>query len=97
MKSARIDHHTFRSVRTSAHREAGNEGREICGAIIQRADGVLTLRPLQNLATEPAKWKIRIQWLRDIRKELKGSDSRLVGTYHSHVGGYAYPSPKDLD
>jgi proteasome lid subunit RPN8/RPN11 len=97
MTFARLDHSTFRSVRRSAHRAERKGGFEVCGAIIRTPDGVLRLKPLRNLATEPAKWEIDREWLRQIRRELKGSGSRLVGTYHSHVGGYAYPSPKDLD
>lgn len=97
MTSAHLDHVSFRAVRTSAHRAARNEGFEVCGAIIRCPEGVLHLRPLKNLATEPAKWEIDREWLREIRRELKESHSRLVGTYHSHVGGYAYPSQKDLD
>jgi proteasome lid subunit RPN8/RPN11 len=97
MTSARLDHVSFRSVRRAAHRAERNGGFEVCGAIIRAADGLLCLRPLQNLATEPAKWEIDREWLREIRRELKDSGTRLVGTYHSHVGGYAYPSPKDLN
>lgn len=97
MISLRLDHLTFRLVRIAAHRAAHDGGLEVCGALIRDPSGMLCLRPLQNLATDPAKWGIKTAWLREIRKELKGSGSRLVGTYHSHVGGYAYPSPKDLD
>lgn len=84
-------------MRSSAHLEADKNGFEICGAILRREDGILTLRPLKNLATEPAKWVIEKEWLREIRRELKETGQRLVGTYHSHVGGYAYPGEKDLD
>ena len=97
MNFARLDHISFRSVRRSAHRAEREGGFEVCGVIIRPPDGVLFLRPLRNLATEQAKWLIEREWLRQIRRDLKGSGSRLVGTYHSHVGGYAYPIPKDLD
>lgn len=97
MNSVRLDELTFRPVRAAAHRAARNGGFEVCGAIIRSIDGILSLRPLRNLASEPAKWEIETEWLREIRRELKGTGSRLVGTYHSHVGGYAYPTPKDLD
>jgi proteasome lid subunit RPN8/RPN11 len=97
MTSARLDPISFRSVRRAAHGAERKGGFEVCGAIIRATDGLLCLRPLRNLATEPAKWEIDREWLREIRRDLKDSGSRLVGTYHSHVGGYAYPSPKDLD
>lgn len=97
MTFERLDPLTFRSIRNAAHRAAGSGGFEVCGAIIRDAAGCLRLKPLRNLAMQPAKWEIDTRWLREIRKELRGSDCRLVGTYHSHVGGYAYPGPKDLD
>lgn len=92
-----LDSSSFLAVRKTAHQQANKNGFEVCGAMIRDKNGVLTLRPLENLAREPAKWLIEIQWLRDIRRELKGTEERLGGTYHSHVGGYAYPGPADLD
>ena len=72
-------------------------GFEVCGALIREESGELSLVNLDNLATVPAKWEIKRSWLRFIRKKLKHTKRRLVGTFHSHVGGYAYPSEKDLD
>ncbi len=92
-----LDSHSFRTVKRAAHRNADKNGFEVCGVIIRSKSGVLVLRRLKNLAQEPAKWKIEGEWLRDIRRELKNTDERLVGTYHSHVGGYAYPGSADLD
>ena len=92
-----LDATSFRRMRLEAHRQADKGGFEVCGAIVREDDGILNLWPLENLATEPAKWLIEKEWLREIRRKFKGTNKRLVGTYHSHVGGYAYPSDKDLD
>jgi proteasome lid subunit RPN8/RPN11 len=91
-----LDSDSFRVVKKHAHQRA-KQGMEICGAIIREEGGILSLRSLRNLATEPAKWTIEIEWLREIRRELKATGRKLVGTYHSHVGGYAYPGEKDLE
>jgi proteasome lid subunit RPN8/RPN11 len=92
-----LDATSFRRMRKAAHRQADKGGFEVCGAIVREDDGALHLWPLENLATDPAKWLIEKEWLRKIRRKLKVTNKRLVGTYHSHVGGYAYPSDKDLD
>jgi proteasome lid subunit RPN8/RPN11 len=92
-----LDSKTFKTERSKAHKRANENGFEICGALIRQKNRSIKLYPLKNLATKPAKWEIELQWLKEIRKELKGSDQRLVGTFHSHVRGYAYPSPKDLE
>lgn len=97
MQRLHLDSESFLRVKRVAHRQANRGGFEVCGAIIQNVSGVLILRPLENLATQPAKWEIKREWLRTIRRELRQNGSRLVGTYHSHVGGYAYPGEKDLD
>lgn len=93
-----LDSQSFKKARKSARKAAATVGFEICGALIRRANGEIHMSLLPNLATEPAKWEIRTNWLRQIRAALKkGGNSKLVGTFHSHVGGYAYPSTKDLD
>ena len=97
MLNEHLDSVSFRKMRGASHRQANKGGFEVCGAIIRNEAGVLELQPLTNLASKPAKWLIEKQWLRDIRKRLKETGKRLVGTYHSHVGGFAYPSEKDLD
>lgn len=97
MLQEHLDAASFRRVKASAHRQAKRDGLEICGAIIKGDNGALVLQPLRNLAKGPAKWEIEKEWLREIRRKLKNTNSRLVGTYHSHVGGYAYPSEKDLE
>ena len=96
MRREKIDPISFRLMRRRALRQA-TRGFEVCGALIRDENGIITLRGLRNLATEPAKWMIKRSWLRAIRRELNPTKKRLVGTFHSHVGGFAYPSPKDLD
>ena len=92
-----LDTSSFRNLRSAAQIAARKNGFEVCGAIIREESGILTLRPLKNLASAPAKWEIELEWLREIRREMKCTARKLVGTYHSHVGDYAYPSEKDLD
>ncbi len=92
-----IDGRSFGRLRTRALLEAEAGLREVCGILIRHANGTIHLRFLPNLATQPAKWLIQWNWLTQIRAELKGTPQKLVGTFHSHVGGYAYPSQSDLD
>lgn len=96
MRREILDSESFRKMRRSALRRA-RDRFEVCGALIRAVDGELLLLPLENLATAPDKWEIKRSWLRFIRRELKGTGERVVGTYHSHVGGYAYPGKKDLE
>jgi proteasome lid subunit RPN8/RPN11 len=92
-----IDSESFKKMRMKALRRARAGCFEVCGVLIRDKYGTIRLRSLKNLASQPGKWEIKVEWLREIRKELKGGEQKLVGTYHSHVGGYAYPSPKDLE
>jgi proteasome lid subunit RPN8/RPN11 len=96
MRREKIESDSFLRMRRRALRRARDKF-EVCGALIRDSDGEIYLLPLDNLATEPAKWEIRRSWLRFIRRNLRGTGERLVGTFHSHVGGYAYPTEKDLD
>src|SRR5438093_1040396 len=88
---ARLDSRSLKTIRSKALKCA-RTGFEICGALIREESGKITMRVLPNLAKKPARWLIERSWLTDIRRELKGGRKKLVGTFHSHVGGYAYPS-----
>jgi len=96
MRNVRLDPVTFRSMRRRAQLHA-QDGMEVCGVLISDELGTISLRALRNLSTVPAKWEIKRSWLCDIRSELRSTRRRLVGTFHSHVGGFAYPSEADLD
>ena len=69
----------------------------MCGALICDEKKTLTIRFLSNLTNERSQWLIERSWLTDLRRELKGSKRRVVGTVHSHTRGYATPSDGDLD
>lgn len=92
-----IEMHSFALIRESAHKAARKGGYEICGILIRESNGQISLWPVRNLSKHPFEWEIKRTWLEMIQECLKGTGRVLFGTYHSHVGGYAYPSEKDLE
>jgi len=97
MQVLRLTSDSLFALRTKARKTARRNGREVCGVLIREESGELSVRFLRNLSKQPAKWLIKRSWLSEIREELKETGRRLVGTFHSHVGGYAYPGQADLD
>ncbi len=79
-----------------ARTQSRNGGREICGILFGHPSGHLDLKPLTNVLDRPAAWGIDPDEFRKAKIALKSEKCTPLGTYHSHVRGYPYPSKGDM-
>jgi proteasome lid subunit RPN8/RPN11 len=84
------------SIFNAARTESMNGGREICGILFGRPSGHLDLKPLTNIIERPGAWGIDSDELRRAKTEIKSQKCTPLGTYHSHVRGFPYPSKGDM-
>lgn len=68
----------------------------VCGILFGRPDGSLDLKPLSNTSERPSAYRMDSNELREAKVQLKGEKFPFLGTYHSHVRGYPYPSKGDM-
>lgn len=76
--------------------------RECCGILVGRdEDGTFRVEkvvPSANLSDTPHKtFEVDMALRLRLQKELRGSDARVIGHYHSHPEGRAEPSPRDAE
>ena len=71
--------------------------REICGLLFGSRERIERAEPADNVAEQPGDmFEIDPRALfAALRAERAGGD-RLIGHYHSHPNGSAFPSPRDL-
>ena len=73
---------------------------ECCGLIEGAGEGsalrVTALHPTRNLAAAPGCFEIDPAEHVRLLRGLRGTNRGIVGCYHSHPGGAAEPSPRDL-
>jgi proteasome lid subunit RPN8/RPN11 len=67
--------------------------RECCGLLEGEGERVTALHPSPNLAERADRFEIDPA----LRFRLLREERAIVGCYHSHPGGCADPSPRDLD
>jgi proteasome lid subunit RPN8/RPN11 len=71
--------------------------REICGLLFGDDGWIAEARPAANVAADPSRWfEIDPAALFAAHRAERGGGPRLIGHYHSHPGGSAEPSPRDL-
>lgn len=76
---------------------------ECCGLLIGKEDGgvrmVEVVRATANQRTDSLhnRYLIDPEEIRDVEKDLRGSDSQIIGFFHSHPDVPAQPSSFDLD
>jgi len=75
---------------------------EVCGLLVGTAssDGwnIQQLRPVANLNTERASDRFQLDpaEYQSVDRELRSTDTEIIGVYHSHPDCPAKPSPTDL-
>ena len=84
------------AILNEARTGSRNGGREVCGILFGRPNGFLDLKPLSNTSERPAAFRMDSHELREAKVQLKGEKCPFLGTYHSHVRGYPYPSKGDM-
>jgi proteasome lid subunit RPN8/RPN11 len=72
---------------------------ECCGFIAGRPGRVLLAVPMDNVAASPVRYRIADRAHIALRRELRQArpSVALLGVYHSHPEGWAWPSPTDVD
>ena len=68
---------------------------ECCGLLVGTGERTVTvseLVPVANVAARPeSRFEVDPQVQFDLLRQLRGSDLRIVGHYHSHPNGVAEP------
>lgn len=69
---------------------------EVCGLLFGTRDAILALEPCTNVAAEPARrFEIDPAQLLAAHRRSRGGGPAVVGHYHSHPSGRAWPSATD--
>jgi len=75
--------------------------RECCGLLEGAVDGsairVAALHPVANIANEADRFEIDPAGHIALLRELRGTERRIIGCYHSHPNGRAAPSARDCE
>lgn len=72
--------------------------RECCGFLAGRGDLISAIYPLRNVAARPT-----VEYFADVRdvldafRTMRTRGEELLGIYHSHPTGAAYPSATDIE
>lgn len=71
---------------------------EICGALLADRTGVVALVALENRSAHPhTEFFIAAADIARVERQAERSGHTLAGFYHSHPGGNAVPSARDLE
>lgn len=88
-----------RSVRRAIVAHARRERpRECCGLIVGRDGRVQSAVPMRNVARGTTRFRIDPRDHIELRRRLRAEQPALdiIGVYHSHPAGRAYPSRTDV-
>ena len=74
---------------------------ECCGLVIGRKDDAFgfiidELAPTQNMAAEVDRFEIDPTIYIRLQRDLRRGPNGIIGVYHSHPGGIAKPSDRDV-
>ncbi len=73
--------------------ELPNEG---CGILAGKRGRVILVYPATNTEKSPERYLMDPREQADAIQDMRRRDLEIVGIYHSHVNGPAYPSQRDL-
>lgn len=71
--------------------------QEGCGLLVGHGEEVKRFIPMLNSLRSSQEYEIDPRQLFDFFRTLRISGEQLVGIYHSHPVGAAYPSPRDIE
>jgi len=90
----------LRKARLDLHRRALRAQRrdqsEVCGVLIADSKCRLVLHFLENRNASPGRFEISTSDLKAAQKTARSIGMKMVGTFHSHPIGDAFPSRSDL-
>ena len=93
MTSVKIEASVLQEV---CHHAQADAPLECCGLLSGDSDIITKAHPLRNLLQSSARFEIDPRDLFHFFKELRSSNSRHLGIYHSHPASEAYPSETDI-
>lgn len=71
---------------------------EACGLLIGQGRDVVEVIPCDNISETPENsFEIDPQAIITAQKKLRGSAQKIIGHYHSHPDGTAWPSARDRE
>ena len=70
--------------------------RECCGLLMGEADIITHHRPMKNVLESNVRYAMEDQALFRFFKDLRATNQKHLGIYHSHPASEAYPSETDV-
>ncbi|MFP6866402.1 MAG: Mov34/MPN/PAD-1 family protein [Roseibacillus sp.] len=92
-----LSQHESMRLRQEARRAQQKGNREVCGAILQRADGSLELCFADNESLHAHSYTLSSSSVRRMNRIAKLTDSTIIGSFHSHPSSGAQPGDGDLE
>ena len=90
-----LDKRDYRRLQGRAYCAQQRDQSEVCGAIIGTGKH-LALKFMKNYSKRPGSFEIKLTELREVRRNLKNTKSRIFGYFHSHVVSEPIPSKRDI-
>jgi proteasome lid subunit RPN8/RPN11 len=84
-------------LKQEARRAQQKGNREVCGAILQRADGSLELCFADNKSLHAHSYTLSSSSVRRMNRIAKLTYSTIIGSFHSHPSSGAQPGDGDLE
>jgi proteasome lid subunit RPN8/RPN11 len=89
-----IKHADMQSILEHCDREYPNEA---CGILGGHDGTVETVFPMTNTHPSPHYYEMDPEEQFQVMKDIRQAGLEMVGIYHSHTGGPAYPSSVDVE
>ena len=70
--------------------------RECCGLLVGTAERIVESVPTGNVDPSPSRFRVDPSVHIRLNRTLRGTGREVVGVYHSHPRGPAWPSPRDV-
>ncbi len=92
----RLSQHESDRLKREARLAQEDGNREVCGAILQRQDGTLELCFANNESIRAHTYTLSSKSVRRMQRIAKGTNSTIIGSFHSHPSSVAQPGRGDL-
>ena len=93
MAAVRIEASVLQEI---CHHAQAHAPLECCGLLSGDSDVITKAHPFRNVLRSSVRFEMDPRDLFHFFKELRSSNSRHLGIYHSHPASEAYPSETDI-
>jgi proteasome lid subunit RPN8/RPN11 len=77
---------------------AATPTQEVCGLLLGLSGNVQAVRVAENVAKDPSRqFELDPKTLLAVHREERSGGMRMIGHYHSHPSGDAFPSLRDAE